>query len=105
MASLIYVKKSSIHGKGLFARQRIGRREYIGCYRGKVTTRNGRYVLWVLQDDGSVKGVDGRNSLRYLNHSSRPNAEFWGDMLFAVRVIRPHDEITIDYGPSWADVE
>ena len=39
-----------------------------------------------------------QNLLRYLNHSADPHAEFVGFELFAVRDIRPDEEITIDYG-------
>lgn len=99
-----YIKRSPIHGRGLFARDRIPRGRRIGVYRGPSTTRNGKYVLWVLEHDGSRRGIAGRNALRFLNHSTRPNAEFRGAELFATRLIRPHDEITIDYGPDWADL-
>ncbi len=99
-----YVKKSRIHGFGVFARQPITRGTYLGRYNGNRTTRDGRYVLWIIQPDGSHVGVNGRNALRFLNHSSRPNAEFIGNELFATRKIEPNEEITIDYGPDWADM-
>lgn len=105
MSRPTYVKKSPIHGRGVFARRHLGRGTYIGRYHGNTTTRNGRYVLWVLQDDGGHVGINGRNGLRFLNHSRRPNAEFIGNELFATRIIRAHEEITIDYGHDWSDTD
>ena len=73
MRRSIYVMRSSIHGQGVFARRRIARGEFIGTFRGVPTTRDGDHTLWVLQDDGSLQGIRGRNNLRLLNHSKRPN--------------------------------
>lgn len=96
---LTYVAPSSIHGRGLFAKQRIPRGSYIGSFRGPPARRDGTYVLWV-HDGARVVGRSGRNKLRYLNHSDRPNAEFDGFDLYAKRTIGPGDEITIDYEPA-----
>ena len=103
MSRPTYVKKSRIHGLGVFARQPIRRGSYLGRYHGNRTSHNGRYVLWVIQNNGSHVGINGRNGLRFLNHSRRPNAEFIGTELFATRQIGPNEEVTIDYGPDWAD--
>jgi SET domain-containing protein len=100
-----YVKKSHIHGRGLFAMRRIPRGERIGRYAGEKTRRNGRYVLWVPLENGRIIGIAGRNTLRYVNHSRRPNATFHGADLYALRSIGPHEEITVDYGRDWLDVD
>ena len=92
----VYVAESPIHGKGLFAREPIEPGEYIGTYLGPAAKRNGSHVLWVDAGDEWI-GRRGFNRLRYLNHDARPNAEFDGFDLYAVRWIRPDDEITIDY--------
>lgn len=101
MAMATYVKKSRIHGRGLFAEGTIPAHRYIGSYAGRPTRRNGRYVLWVPTASGQYRGIDGRNALRFLNHSRRPNAVLHGTDLFSLRRIHPHEEITIDYGPDW----
>ena len=93
---LVYVDRSPIHGKGLFARCEIGRGTYIGRYLGPEARRNGSHVLWVESGDGWV-GRRGFNRLRYLNHAVPPNAEFDGFELYARRRIRAGEEITIDY--------
>ena len=105
MARRTVVKESRIHGKGVFARTHIPRGVHIGRYRGPRTTRNSRYVLWIVHPNGTQVGIDGRNSLRYLNHSGRPNARFRGDSLYSLRGIRPGEEITIHYGSDWSDVD
>ena len=92
------VEKSPIDGKGLFATQRIFKGKYIGEYAGPVAKQNGKYVLWVTEADGSENGRRGLNKLRFLNHSKKPNTEFDGFELYAIRAIRPGDELTFDYG-------
>lgn len=94
----ITVAPSRIHGRGIFAGEPIGRGEHVGSYLGRGARRNGRYVLWVRQGDGTLAGISGQNDLRYVNHASRPNAIFVDHELFALRRIRPGEEITVDYG-------
>jgi purine nucleoside phosphorylase len=75
-------------------------------YDGPETRRDGMHVLWVYEeDDRQWIGREGRNALRYLNHSSSPNAEFDGYQLYALRNIRAGEEITFDYGEEWEDIE
>ena len=105
MADETYIKRSRIHGRGLFAGRRIARGQHIGSYEGPGTSRNGKYVLWVQVGNGRYRGIDGRNALHFLNHSRRPNAVFHGPELFSLRQIRPHEEITIDYGPDWSEMD
>ena len=101
----VIVRSSSIHGKGVFAKSRIDEESKIGTYAGvRGVTSDGTYVLWVEQDNGRVIGIEGRNELRFLNHSSQPNAEFDGEHLYALRPIEPNEEITFHYGEEWADI-
>ncbi|MEE8314302.1 MAG: SET domain-containing protein-lysine N-methyltransferase [Myxococcota bacterium] len=103
LSDLVVVRESSIHGKGVFAREPIGEGTVIGVYEGSEVERDGIYVLWIERDDGSFYGIEGRNELRYLNHSSNPNADFDDEELSAVRTIAPGDEITLHYGDAWGD--
>ncbi len=104
MAQDIYVKTSRIHGRGLFAARRFPRGSVIGIYEGRRTRRNGRYVLWIPGNNGSATGIAGTGPLRFVNHSRRSNAAFRGPLLFSLRPIRPHEEITVHYGDEWDDV-
>lgn len=95
---LAYVAPSGIHGRGLFARKAIPKGEYIGVYEGKPSKKNGMHVLWVWDEDKeSWYGIDGKNEMRFANHADKPNAEFWGDEMYALRRIKKDEEITFDY--------
>lgn len=69
----------------------------MGEYDGPDVDENGSHVLWV-EDGDEWFARDGKNLLRYLNHSANPHAEFRGFELYAIRDIEPDEEITIDYG-------
>lgn len=99
---LVYVAPSPIHGLGLFASRTLRRGQLIGVYEGPEVERDGPHVLWVEDEPGGEwTGYDGRNDMRYMNHSSQPNAEMDGLHCYALREIPPDTEITIDYG--WDD--
>jgi len=100
----VKVKRSSIHGRGVFALKNIKAGELIGIFEGKITSRDGTHVLWLPDEDGNLYGIKGKNSLRYLNHSLVPNAEFNDEgELHAVLDISPDEELTIHYGDEWID--
>lgn len=99
----VVVQRSPIHGRGVFARRRLRKGAYIGTFEGEPTERDGEHVLWVLDEHDREVGLLGRNELRFLNHSSEPNAEFEGEDLYAIRNIQPGVEITFHYGPAWDD--
>jgi uncharacterized protein len=101
----IEVRRSLIHGLGVFAAKTIRKGERIGRYASRRTTRNGTYVLWLHDDEtNTVTGYEGFGRLRFLNHSSQPNSEFDGLDLYALQTIRRGQEITFHYGEDWADV-
>ncbi len=75
--------------------------DLIGTYEGPEVDRDGTYVLWVYDPEGnSLSGREGRNLLRWLNHSDDPNAELDGFDLYARRAIAVDEEITFDYGAA-----
>lgn len=98
------VRPSPIHGQGVFATGLIRKGQRIGRYTGRRTTRDGKYVLWLASKRGDWRGYLGSGRLRFLNHDPRPNAEFRGLDLHALRSIRPGEEITFHYGDEWEDV-
>ena len=101
LRSRIYRAASSIHGQGCFAKVPFQSGEWIGTYEGPAVDRDGTYVLWIYDPEGNVlSGRDGRNLLRWLNHSDQPNAEFDGFDLYASRAIAVDEEITFDYGAA-----
>ena len=99
---LAYVDDSPIHGKGQFARTDIPSDAHVGTYEGPATREDGMHVLWVWNDDDETwEGIDGRNEMRFLNHSGDPNAEWWGNELYSTRPIAKGEEITFHYGEDW----
>ena len=100
----IEVLPSRIHGKGVFATSFIKRGERIGRYVSRKTNRDGMYVLWLEKGD-EWKGYNGYGRLRFLNHSSKPNAEMRDLDCYAIRRIRQGEEVTFHYGDDWDDVD
>lgn len=98
---LFYSKASNIHGTGLFARSGFKQGDYMGEYDGQIVKQDGMHVLWVEEYDDVWMGRDGKNLLRYLNHSKQPSAEFSGFELYALSSIQKDEEITIDYGEEF----
>jgi SET domain-containing protein len=95
------IRKSPIHGYGVFANEAIAAGSFLGDYEGPETEENGPYVLWVEYDDGELVGIDGDGTLRFLNHARPANAEFRGHALYALCDIEADAEITFDYGEEW----
>ena len=103
MLERVEVRQSEIHGKGLFARKRLRKGQYIGRFEGEPTQLNGTHVLWLIDENGIETGIRGRNALRFLNHAFPPNAEFRADELYALCNLQPGAEVLIDSGVEWHD--
>lgn len=101
---IVYVKESPIHGKGVFARRDIARGDFIGSYEGPKARKDGTYVLWIFEEDGTSFGINGKNQLMYLNHSKKHNARFEGPDLYATKKIKKDQEIVFHYGEDWEDI-
>ena len=100
-----YTGASSIHGKGVFAGRDFVEGDLIGVFEGEETGEDGEHVLWIDDEEsGRIYGLRGTNDLRFVNHSSRPNAEFDGERLIALSAIHTDEEITFHYGDAWNDV-
>lgn len=98
MADKVYVDKSHIHGKGLFAKKKIKKGEIIGQIKRKRAKKDGPHVLWVAENEGYK--VDG--PLKYINHSLKPNAAYYDDLsVMALKDIPKDAEITHNYGNEW----
>lgn len=97
------VRSSTIHGKGIYAVDPIEKGAKIGTYHGERTEEDDTYVLWVTDLDGTEYGIDGKNDLKFLNHSDEPNTEFDGDELYAVRDIKSDEELTFHYGEIFVE--
>ena len=102
----VVVAPSKIHGMGVFSTRTLPPGHLIGVYGGRVSyDLNHKWTLWLLDSRGAYFGVLGDNALRYMNHSTEPNAEADGPHIYALEFIKPGDEITISYDEDWEAVE
>ena len=108
------VRRSPVHGRGLFARTPYEPGDLVGEYQGRVIDRGSEgdtssawdpdpsYTLLFEVDDTTTidAGVEG-NNIRFINHSCDPNCEtsVEGTKVFvhALRHIEPGEELTYDY--------
>lgn len=94
-----YAAKSGIHGRGLFAGEKIQKGTVIGQCEVTATKKNGAYVLWI--DDGN-DGYRVHNSMKFINHAEKPNAVYYDDFsVVALKTIKKDEEITHYYGEGW----
>jgi SET domain-containing protein len=111
----IQVRRSGIHGKGVFALQPIAPGERIIEYKGELITwtealrrhphdpEQPNHTFYFHIDDQHV--IDGKvdgNASKWINHSCAPNCEadevdgrIW---IKALRAIKPGEELNYDYG-------
>jgi len=98
----IYIKKSNIKGKGLFAKRDIEKGELIGIVKGKIVPDNKysykKYNPNYLHPISYKKAILNKNKTKYTNHSCNPNAGLKkGIRIIALKNIKKDEEITIDY--------
>jgi SET domain-containing protein len=110
----VSIRKSGIHGKGVFARKRIPAGTRIVEYRGeRITTAqaDARYpedlsvpyhtFLFALDDEWVVDAAYGGNLARWVNHSCEPNCEVVIEdgrlYIESIRDIKAGEELVYDY--------
>lgn len=108
----IAVRRSNIHGRGVFALRRIRRGERVIEYIGERITHgeaDRRYpddesphtMLFIVDRKIVIDATRTGNSARWINHSCRPNCESIEDekriFIEATRDIGPGEELTYDY--------
>ena len=110
----IVVRRSGIHGRGVFARRRLREGETVCEYKGEriseleiarrypenMEGRNHTFVFGIdfdLNIDGGVSG----NIARWINHACDPNCDTYEKdkriYVRAIRDIRPGEELSYDY--------
>ena len=109
----VQVRRSGVHGKGVFALRPIKKGERILEYKGEIISwakASARMqndddpdhtFLFGIDEDRVIDANVGGNAARYINHSCEPNCETEqvGDRVFidAVRDIKPGEELSYDY--------
>src|SRR5205809_1865336 len=111
----IQVRRSGIHGKGVFALKPIPEGTRIIEYTGDVITWKeaqrahphdpddpNHTFYFHIDDKHVIDGGDGGNAARWINHGCEPNCEAdeVGSRVFikALRDIAPGEELNYDYG-------
>ena len=112
----VAVSKSKIHGKGLYSVESIPARRKIGSLAGQMISKNEARRKAKLKSSISIvelwngKALDASvssNALRYINHSCQPSTYMrtFGNHVefYALRSIKPKEELTCNYGPTHHD--
>ena len=109
------VRNSKIHGRGVFATERIPKGTRLIEYTGEMITwpvadkryaHNGErgYHTFLFDIDGKrvIDAAVGGNAARWINHSCAPNCQAVGDgdkiFIEAIKTIKPGEELGYDYG-------
>jgi len=108
----LQIRRSRIHGRGVFAREAIPARKIVIEYAGEKIThqeaerrfvargRPKRILYARLDRRWIIDGLNGNGS-QYINHSCEPNMYHWrprGHIFFcSLRRILPGEELTFDY--------
>ncbi len=102
------LRKSPIHGRGVFTTKKIRKNENLAIFGGYVMHKNEMLSLSREMNDNCVNvtekyvlGVKHKSELElasYFNHSCNPNSGIKGQIfLVAMRDIKKGEEITFDY--------
>ncbi|KPF43275.1 methyltransferase [beta proteobacterium AAP51] len=112
----IQVRKSGVHGKGVFALQPIAKGERIIEYKGEIIgwpealrrhphdPADPNHTFYFSLDDGShvIDAKVGGNAARWINHACEPNCqaeELEGRVFIkALRKLKAGEELFYDYG-------
>jgi SET domain-containing protein len=109
------VRRSGVHGKGVFALQPIAKGETLMEYNGPIITwkvakrqpphdpDDPLHTFYFHLDGGKViDGKYGTNAAKWINHSCAPNCEAEEDegrvFIKTIRKIKPGEELNYDYG-------
>lgn len=115
--SRLTVRKSRIHGMGLYSKVAMPARKKVGELTGEIiklrearrraAKLKGEVIQIVEFEDGHALDASNGNEFRFINHSCHPNTylkrvrhrvEF-----YALRDIEPGEELTCDYGETQHD--
>lgn len=103
----VQVKRSNIHGRGVFAVRPFRRGEIVLRYDRTHVISAAQVRTLPARDQRYVSRLDPRryfvqqSPARYVNHSCDPNTRSNGRADIARRPIRRGEEITADYGREW----
>ncbi len=101
----IEVRKSNLHGKGVFALEKIGMGWFIGTITGTISKSfplDDRHVFFNEDTRGREWSINPEAPFRFLNHAGEnANVVYDGVHIYALNLIREGEELTLDYGEEW----
>lgn len=100
----LVVRRSPVHGRGLFAAVVIPAGTLLGEYEGRQRTWHpGTFVgNWTMRAGDELRDARlSRCVLRFVNHGTPPNVRTEGFRFYAARRVESGEEITMDYGHGW----
>jgi SET domain-containing protein len=102
------IRKSPIHGRGVFATRDYQPGELLGIYEGRVVTDlSNKHTLYLQDGEERWWGILGDGPLSFMNHADDPNATVstGGPYVYALCAIAKDQEITMSYGDGWKPKE
>ena len=119
---LVVVKRSRIHGRGVYAARRIRKGTRVIEYLGERISHavadarydlkddnDGHTFLFVVDDDICIDAGVGGNPARFINHKCDANCETIIDnkrvFIEAIRTIEPGEELGYDYQLTWESTD
>ena len=111
----LYVARSGLVGRGLFAGTAIAARAKVGEFEGEVIglrearrRAKGRRIVAIVElERHALDATRMQHGFRFINHSCAPNTFFRCTReraeIYALRAIRRGEELTVDYGESQHD--
>lgn len=103
---MLYKKRSSIHGMGLYTSKPIKSGSIIGIFKIVPATYDSKFTIWV--DEVRYRAT---NILKYANHSTRPNVSVSNDVnpmecvMIAIKDIKENEEIVWNYGKEFTKAQ
>ncbi len=111
----IKVRRSGVHGKGVFAVAPIAKGEIIIEYKGEIISWDealrrhphdpsdpNHTFYFALESGDAIDAKHGGNAARWINHACKPNCEADEDsgrvFIKALRKLKPGEELFYDYG-------
>lgn len=120
-SSRVQVRRSALHGQGVFALVRMKSGAVVDHYEGQRYSpdevggrdwNNALTYAFGLSDGTVIDGATGGNATRHLNHACEPNCKAFeydaedGSIRLVIETIRPiapGDELTLDYALQIGD--
>ncbi|MFW5804783.1 MAG: SET domain-containing protein-lysine N-methyltransferase [bacterium] len=90
------VRMNHFNEKGLFTKIKISKGDIISSIQGKVKKEPDKYSIQIAQG----KHIEVDSVFKFMNHNCSPSVHIKERFIYAVRNLKPGDEITFDYNTT-----